>query len=433
MEIAIILLLVVANGIFSMAELAVVSSRKTRLQERKDNGSRGAGVAMELAAQPDDFLSTVQVGITLIGTLAGAFGGATIAGKLAQVLNSWIPVTAAYNETVAITFVVLVISYLSIVIGELVPKSLALGNAEGIASVLAPPMRFVSRLGSPAVRFLSFSTRVVMKLIPIRANNDAPVTEAEIHDLIAQGTRHGSFEEAEQEMVKGVFRLGDRRIVDLMQPRSKVVSLDVNEPWETNRQLLQNSPYSRYPLMEGELDRFIGVVHVKDIALGLLRESIDLRALARKPLIVPETAPALDVLERFQQAKDRIAVIADEHGGISGIVTLTDLLDAVMGDLRSPGEKTRPGIASREDGSWLVDGAIPVADLVEQLPWRKLPGDLDEGFTTAGGFVLAHLRRIPVPGDHFEADGWRFEVVDMDGNRIDKILVTGPDGDEPTA
>ena len=429
MEIAIILLLVLANGLFSMAEMAVVSSRKTRLQQRKDNGSRGAGVAMELAAQPDDFLSTVQVGITLIGTLAGAFGGATIAGKLALSLNTLIPAAAAYTESISITVVVLLISYLSIVIGELVPKSLALGNAEGIASVLAPPMRFISRLGSPAVRFLSFSTRMVLKLIPIRPNTEAPVTEAEIHDLIAQGTRHGSFEEAEQEMVKGVFRLGDRRIVDLMQPRSKVVSLDVALPWETNRQTLLNSPYSRYPLIENELDHFIGIIHVKDIAMALLQDSIDLRQLARKALIVPEAAPALEVLERFQEAKDRIAVIADEHGGISGIVTLTDLLDAVMGDLRDPGEKSRPGVALRDDGSWLVDGAIPMADLIEQLSWRKIPGDLDEGYTTAGGFVLAHLRRIPVSGDYFHVDGWRFEVLDMDGNRIDKILVTGPASD----
>src|SRR5215203_862382 len=241
-EVALIIILVLANGIFSMAEMAVVSARKARLRQRSEEGRRGAAVALELANSPDDFLSTVQVGITMIGTLAGAFGGATLAEKLAAYLKQF-PAVAAYSDSISMTLVVLAISYLSLILGELVPKNIALSNAEGIASALAPPMRWLSKLGSPAVRFLTFSTRVVMKVLPVKPSSEAPVTEDEIKVLIAQGTEHGTFEEAEQEMVEGVFRLGHRRVDELMQPRGRVVALDADEPWEANREVLRRSAY----------------------------------------------------------------------------------------------------------------------------------------------------------------------------------------------
>jgi putative hemolysin len=423
LEVTLILLLVVANGIFAMAELAVVSSRKSRLRQRAEAGQRGAATALALAEKPDDFLSTVQVGITLIGTLAGAFGGATIAEKFALYLKTF-PAIAAQADSIAITVVVLSISYLSLILGELVPKNLALSNPEKVASFLAPPMQLLARLGSPFVRFLSFSTRIVMKLIPVKASNDAPVTEEEIKVLLAQGTEHGTFEEAEQEMVTGVFRLGDRRVVDLMQPRGKVRSLDTEEDWEVNRETLRSSTFSRFPVIEGDLDRVIGVIHVKDLFLMLdSGKPLDLRSVARNPLMLPEATPAFEALERLQESADQMALVIDEHGSVEGIVTLTDLMEGVLGEMRGPGEGNRAKAIQREDGSWLVDGQLPILEFLDELGLREIPGE-EEGFTTVAGLVLAHLHRIPVPGDHFAVDGWRFEVLDMDAKRVDKVLVS---------
>lgn len=421
-EVSLILLLVIANGVFSMAEMAVVSSRKARLRQRAEEGSKGAAVALELATNPHDFLSTVQVGITMIGTLAGAFGGATIADKLSVYLKQF-PQIAAYSDSIAITVVVLIITYLSLIIGELVPKNLALSNAEGISSALAPPMRWLSRVGSPAVSFLTFSTRMVMKLLPIRQGNEAPVTEDEIRVLIAQGTEHGTFEEAEQEMVQGVFRLGDRRVVDLMQPRGKVVWLDVHSSWEENRQLIRQATHSRFPVVDGDLDGVVGIVHVKELFMALESgRPLDLRALSTAPMMIPETTPALDVLERFQESGEQMALVVDEHGGVDGMVTLTDLLQAVVGDLRGPGEGIRSRLTKMADGSWQVDGAMPISDVKEALEWREVPGE-EYGFTTLGGLVLAHLHRIPSAGDSFTIDGWKFEVAAMEGNRVDRVLI----------
>lgn len=432
LEVFLVLLLVVANGIFSMAEMAVVSSRKARLRQRAEEGSRGAEVALELAANPHNFLSTVQVGITAIGTMAGAFGGATIAEKLAIFLKQY-PVVAPYADSVSITLVVLIITYLSLIIGELVPKNLALANAEGIATALAPSMRWLSRVGAPAVGFLTFSTQIVMKFLPVKPTDESPVTEEEIKLLIAQGTEHGTFEEAEQDLVEGVFRLGDRRVVDLMHPRGQVVWLNLKDSWEVNRAILAKSPHSRFPVTDGDLDDVFGIVHVKELFLATdAGGSPDLRKLARKPLIVPETAAALEVLDAFQVSGEQMALVVDEHGGIDGIVTLTDLVQAVVGDLRGPGEAVRARIAAQSDGSWLVDGALPVSDLLETLEIREIPGE-EDGFTTVAGLVLAHLHRIPVPGDHFVAGSWKFEVKAMDGNRIDKVhIVTAPENASPS-
>ncbi len=423
LQVSLILLLVVANGIFSMAEMAVVSSRKARLRQRAEEGSKGAQVALELATNPRDFLSTVQVGITTIGTLAGAFGGATIADKLSIYLKQF-PQVATYSDSISITVVVLIITYLSLIIGELVPKNLALSNAEGIATVLSPPMRWLARAGAPAVSFLTFSTQLVMKLLPFRQSNEAPVTEDEIRVLIAQGTEHGTFEEAEQDMVEGVFRLGDRRVVDLMQPRGKVVWLDIASPWETNREVIQQATHSRFPVVDGDLDGVIGIVHVKELFMALeTGRPLDLRALSTAPMMIPETTPALDVLERFQESGEQMALVVDEHGGIDGMVTLTDLMQAVLGDLRGPGEGVRSRITRMADGTWQVDGAMPISDVKEALEWQEVPGE-EDGFTTLGGLVLAHLHRIPTAGDHFTIDGWKFEVTAMEGNRVDRVVIT---------
>lgn len=421
LEITLIFLLVIANGVFSMTELAVVSARKIRLQQKAEEGSKGAKAALDLAANPNDFLSTVQVGITMIGTLAGAFGGATIAEKLALRFKD-APYIGPYSETVSMGLVVLAITYLSLVIGELVPKSLALGHAESIASALAPLMKGVSKIGSPLVRFLTFSTEMVMKLIPIKKGSEAPVTEEEIKALIAQGAEHGTFGEAEQEMVAGVFRLADRRVAEMMTHRQKIRWLDVHESWESNQETIAGSSRSRFLVSDGDLDNLIGVVHVKDILAAMHGNAVvDLRDIAKRPLVAPEATPALQLLERFQETGEQIAVIVDEHATIQGLVTITDLMRGILGDLPSPDEGPRPAVALREDGSWLIDGTVLYPDMLETLAIRELPQE-EEGFTTVAGFILAHLQRIPAAGDHFTVANWRFEVLDMDGNRIDKVL-----------
>jgi len=421
-EVSLVLFLVLLNGVFSMAEMAMVSSRKARLRHRAAEGRYGAEVALNLRENPHDFLSTVQIGITLIGTLAGAFGGATIAEELAAYLQRF-PSISAHSETISISGVVLAISYLTLVIGELVPKTLALSNAEGIASALAPTMRFLARIGAPAVGVLTFSTRLVTKILPFKPGLEAPVTEEEVKVLIAEGTKHGTFEQAEQDMVEGVFRLSDRRAIDLMKPRARVFWVDVQDSWDANRQIIKNSEYSRFPVVDGTPDRIVGVVHVKDLLMAIDRGGeLHLREIARKPLLISEFTPALDLLERFQESGEQMALIVDEHGGFQGIVTLTDLMDAIVGDLRGPNEKAAPRMFKREDGSWLVDGSLPILDLLETLSLTRAHGE-EGGFSTVGGLCLAHFNRIPSAGDHLVIDGWRFEVVDMDRNRIDKVLV----------
>ncbi len=423
LEVILVLLLVLANGVFAMAEMAVVSARKARLRQRADEGRGGAAAALELAERPHNFLSTVQVGITLIGTLAGAFGGATIAKNLSVYLQRY-PSLAAYSETIGITAVVIGISYLSLILGELVPKNLALSNPEGIASVLAPAMRRLARLGSPAVAFLTFSTNLVIKLLPFKPASEEPVTEEEVKVLMAQGTEYGTFEEAEQEMVEGVFRLGDRRAIDLMRPRSRVTWLDAQDSWDTQREIVRRSEYSRFPVGDGDLDRVIGTVHVKALFRDWDKgETPNLRTISSKPLLIPELTPALELLEQMQQTGDQMALIVDEHGVVQGIVTLTDLFEGILGDLRGPGAIPQPQITRRDDGSWLADGSLPITDMLRVLGLRQIPGNA-AGFNTAGGWFLAHFNQIPKPGDHVIADGWRLEVVDMDRHRIDKILIS---------
>ena len=421
-EILFIILLILANGVFSMAEMAVVSSRRARLLRRSEQGSRGASVALELADHPQEFLSTVQVGITLISIFVGAYGGATIAGDLTRYLAQF-PQTAGYSESIAMGAVVFMITYLSLILGELVPKNLALGHADAIASAVARPMRRLSRWASPVVRLLSLSTRGVIAVLPIKKGKAAPVTAEEIRILMMQGAEHGTFEEAEQEMVEGVFRLGERTVADLMKPRLRVVWLDIEDDWATNERKVVGSIYSRFPVAKGDLDCLIGVVHVKDLFAAAGRgEAVDMAAAARKPLFVPEATSALVALDSFQRSGDQLAVVVDEYGAVQGIVTLTDLMEAVVGDLYAPGEEAPPQVMKRDDRSWLADGSIPVRDLLDALGLEKLPGDKADSMTL-GGLVLAYLNRIPSPGDSFTVDDWQFEVVDMDGNRVDKVLI----------
>lgn len=420
-EILLIILLVIANGIFSGSEIAIISARKVRLDQLA-RGSRNARVALKLANSPNNFLSAVQIGITLIGILSGTVGGATIATRL-QSLFSQVPVLAPYSEPLSIVIVVTAITYLSLVIGELVPKRIALNNPEQIACNVAGPMNFLAKLTAPIVHLLSISTDGVLKLLNIQANEEQTVTEEEIKVLIEQGARAGLFEVAEQDMVTRVFRLGDRPIRSVMSPRPEIMWLDVDSPLEeTQREILESS-YSRFPVGQGTIDQCLGIASVKDFLNAYLSgKPVDLRSILQPALFVPENTPTLDVLENFRRTGHHMALVADEYGGIEGLVTLNDLTEAIVGNLSNQGVE-EPQIIHREDGSWLLDGLLSIDDLKELLK-RELPLENLGNYQTLGGLMLALFERVPRSSDYYESNGLRFEIVDMDGNRVDKVLVT---------
>jgi putative hemolysin len=421
-EILFIILLLIANGLFAMSEIALVSSRRARLQRRaeKDGGAR---VALELANAPDRFLSTAQIGITLIGILAGAFGGATITGRLAERLNR-IPALAPYSEAVSFVVVVAAITYLSLVVGELVPKRLALNYPERIASRVAKPMLFLSRLTYPAVRALSASSSFLLRLLGARPAEEPPITEEEVKILIDVGAEAGVFEAAEHELVDNIFRLADLKIPQLMTPRLDIVWLDVESPPEEIRGRIISSPYSRMPVCEGTLDNILGVVKARDLLARVLAgKLLDLRAETRPPLYVPETRTALQLLELFKQSATHIAMVVDEHGALEGLVTMNDVLEAIVGEMPAHHRRVEDLAVQREDGSWLLDGRMPISDFKELFSIKRLPREEEGGYHTLAGFIMTYLGRLPSASDHFVWNGLRIEVVDMDRRRIDKVLV----------
>ena len=423
LEMLFVFLLILANGLFAMAEIAILSSRKVRLQQRANEGDLRARAALELAETPNRFLSTVQIGITLIGILAGAYGGATIAHELAAQLER-ISFLAPYSHAISLGVVVLGITYLSLILGELVPKRLALNSPERIACALATPMRLVAVLAFPAVRLLSLSTEVVLRLLGVQPTAEPPVTEEEIKILIEQGTQAGVFEAAEQDMVERVFRLGDRHVGVLMTPRTEIVWLDVEDSSEQIQSRITSTVHSRFLVAQGALDQVLGIVHAKDLlARSLEGQPFDLKACLRQPLFVPESMRALKVLELFKQSGTHLALVVDEYGGIEGLVTLNDILEAIVGDLPSIDEAAEPPVVQREDGSWLLDGMLPVDEVKELFQLAQLPEEETGTYQTLGGMVMSHLGRIPSAADHFEWAGLRFEVIDMDGHRVDKVLV----------
>lgn len=423
-EIFIILLLILFNGIFAMSEIAVVSSRKTRLQQLANQGDLKARAALDLANSPNRFLSTVQIGITLVGILAGAFGGATLSRTLSKQISQ-IPFLEPYSGAIGLFTVVLAITYLSLVVGELVPKRLALNAPEKIAANIAMPMKLLAVLAAPVVHLLSSSTELGLKLFGVGPSSTEPlVTEDEIKVLLEQGREAGMFEAAEQDMVERVFRLDDQPISALMTPRPDIVWLNLHSSAEENRQKITHSDHTRFPVCQGTLDNVLGVVQVTDLlARSLSGEPLDLTACLRQPLFVPETTRALRILEMFKQSNTHIAFAVDEYGVIQGVVTLNDILEAIIGDMPTMGQSEDMPAVQREDGSWLLDGMLSIEKFKELFGLTKLPGEDMGNYQTLGGFVITHLGRIPVAADHFEWDGFRFEVMDMDGNRVDKMLV----------
>lgn len=422
-EILIIFLLILANGLLAMAELAIVSARKARLEQSVQEGDERSRLALKLATAPGYFLAAVQVGITLVGILSGAFAGATIAEELEGWLGEVFGLQP-YFTALSVGVVVLFITYFSLVLGELAPKQIALNNPEGIAARLAPPMHTLTRLVLPLVKFLNASTGLVIKLLGIRPSPEPKVSEEEIKIMIGQGTDAGVFEPMEEEIVDQVFRLGDLKAENLLTPRTEIDWLDLDDPPELLRQQIVESIHTYLPVARGSLDDLAGFIRGKDLlAQSLCGEPFDLLAVTRPPLLVPESTPALEVLERFKQTRVHIAFVLDEYGGIQGLLTSTDLLEAMVGDLPELHETPDPDIVQREDGSYLLDGLLAIDRFKELFGLKSLPGEEDRLFQTLGGFVMTSLGRVPKPGDHFHFQSLRIEVMDMDGNRVDKLLV----------
>lgn len=423
-EIIIVLVLIVINGIFALSEFALVSAKKTRLRQRAEEGDARAATALKLANDPTQFLSTIQIGITLVGIFVGAFGGATIAEELASYLQE-IPTLAPYSDALSITLVVLVITYLTLIFGELVPKRLALNNAEAIASHVAKPMFFLSIIAKPLVFILSHSTETVLRLMRVRKTTGPPITEEEIKIMLEEGTKAGVFERAELSMIEGVFDIGDRRVESLMTHRTDIVALDLDDPVGENLRKMIESGRSNFPAYERDLDDVVGMVSVKDILAKLVESgTVDIRASVTKPLFIPEAITVLKLLESFKGTGVHVALITDEYGSIQGIITLHDILEAIVGDVHTLGEPVETQVTVLENGSWLIDGDTPVEKLKDVLSVDSFPGEDRGYYRTIAGLIMFILQRIPKTGDHIELNGLRYEVVDMDGNRIDKVMVT---------
>lgn len=422
-EILIILFLILASGLFVMSELAIVSARKVRLQQLAERGDTRARAALELASSPNQFLGTVQIGITLLTILSGAYGEETIAKRLAPILSS-IAFLENYKHQLAKGLAILIITYLTLIIGELVPKRLALSRPEPIASVVAIPMQMLARIGSPIVYLLTVSTEAVLRLLGSKPSTEPLVTEEEIRVLIEQGTEEGTFEEAEQDMVERVFRFGDRPVSSFMTPRPDIVWLDLEDTPQENRKKIIDGGYSRYPVCQSGLDNVLGIIPVTGLlARSFCNEQMDLTVGLLQPTYVPESTRGLKVLELFKQTITHMALVVDEYGVIQGIVTLNDVMIEIVGDVPSIDDQENPEIVQRDDGSWLLDGMLSVDEFFELFDIEQLSPQDRGSYQTLGGFVITHLARIPSAADHFEWQGMRFEVMDMDGNRVDKVLV----------
>ncbi|MFC3079727.1 hemolysin family protein [Phenylobacterium terrae] len=419
---AVVLLLVVLNGLFAMSELAIVSSRKVKLQVQAERGSRGARAALSLAQDPNRFLSAVQVGITLVGILAGAFGQATIAGELDGLLEQNVPALAPYSEAIATGVVVVVLTYLSLIVGELVPKRIALIHPEAIARVVARPLQLLSAAMSPFVTLLTGSTALALKLLRIKDADGSAITQEEVETVLAEGTGAGVIEPEEQEMIQGVMRLGDRPVRVAMTPRRDVYWVSLEDPEETLRDDIRSCPYSRMVVVSGQdFDSPLGVVHKRDVADMLLEDRpFDLRALIQEPLYIPETTSLLGAFAQLKGSATHMAFVVDEFGGLEGVITPTDLLEMIAGDFNEAHDEPGQAIIRREDGSWLVDGRADLVELSDVLGVSLGDG---HGYHTIAGLILDRLGRFPAEGETLTVGGVQIEVVDMDERRIDKLVI----------
>ncbi len=431
MEIAILLALILLNGVFAMSEIALVSARKARLQKLIDEGDRGAIEAVKLGEDPTRFLSTVQIGITSIGVLNGVVGESA----LAQPLGIWLHGLGMAQPTagyVATAIVVAGLTYFSIVLGELVPKRLGQLAPETLARAVARPLSWLAVASTPFVKLLSSSTRLVLRLIGIKSGAGPAVTEEEIHALLVEGSEAGVIERHEHTMVRNVFRLDDRQLTSLMVPRGDVISLDVELPLEENLRRIEESDHSRFPVVRGGMHDVIGVVSARQLLARKLRgEATDLAAVMQAPVYVPESVTGMELLEHFRSSGGQMAFVIDEYGEVLGIVTLQDLIEAITGEFK-PDIAGDEWAVQREDGSWLLDGLIPIPELKDRIGLRSVPEEDKERYHTLSGMLLLLLGRLPQIADSVSWLDWKFEIVDMDGKRIDKVLATPlPREEEP--
>ena len=424
-EIIIILFLIVANGVFAMSEIAIVSARRIRLQKLADKGSLGAKTALQLAAEPNKLLAVVQFGITLISMITGVFGGNAIAEKLKPSIAQ-IPSLEPYAATVSLSIVVVIITFLSLIIGELVPKRIGMANPEAIAVKLAPLMLIVSKIGSPFVWILSKTTELILRILGLNKVREQAVTEEEIKALIEEGTQGGHFELTEQKMVEQVFRMADKRVDELMQPRMEVVYLDVNNTWAENVAVIQQDTHSNYPICEDSLDNVVGVLNTKDLVCYQLEKPATvetLRELATEPLYVPENMRAFPLLEMMREEGTYFALVIDEFGAVQGAVTMNNVLQEIAeNSTEAPAHEEDNRIIRREDGSFLIDGMTQRDYFKDYFHLSELPNEDD--YNTIAGLIINGLKYIPETGELYQWNNYRFEIMDMDGNRIDKILLT---------
>lgn len=419
LEIIIILGLILLNGLFSMAEIALVSARKARLEGQANKGDKRAKEALELSTHPDKFLSTVQIGITLIGILTGIYSGEKLKSNLVDFLNQF-EMVKPYSSAVATTIIVIIITYFSLVLGELVPKRIGLSRPETIAKLMAGPMRIVSIITYPFIWLLTKSTHVIVDIFNIKAK-DTQVTEEEIKAIISEGTEQGTIDEAEQEIIERVFHLGDRNITSLMTHRSDIIWFDVDDNEVSIREKIVSEPHSAYPVCENDIDNIRGVVSLKD--LYVTNDLTVFKQYMKPALFVPENITAYTLLEKFKEKKLHACFIVDEYGSMQGMITLNDILEAIVGDLPQQNLEDYE-IVEREDGSFLVDAQIPFYDFLSRFEKTEWMHEGEQEFDTLAGFILHILERIPVTGDKMEWKGFTIEIIDMDAQRIDKVLVT---------
>jgi len=421
-ELVIVFLLILANGVFAMSEASIVAARKVRLQNRAQTGDTRAAAALALANEPNRFLSTVQIGITLIGIFAGAYGGAGLSEFISKAVENSVPALTAYADSIGLVCVVALIGYFSLIIGELVPKRLALQNPENIASRVAGPMNVISKIASPVVSFLGFSTNSVLKVLGVKDSDEPAVTEEEVKVMVAQGAQSGVFHVTESEMVDRVFRLGDKTVAALMTRRPNLVWLDAEKSWRDNAEIIIASPYSHLLVGRGSSDDIEGIVRAKDLLTQIVKgESVDLQKAMQPVVFVPEAMPAFRLLETLRAQGTDIVVVVNEFGATQGMVTLHDILEAIVGDMPIVDESDERYATQREDGSYLCDALMPIDEFQQLFDIPTLP--LERQVGSLSGFVLAFLGHIPVAAETFEAAGLHFEILDMDGQRIDTIGV----------
>lgn len=423
LSVIIIFLLIVINGTFAMSEIALISARKVRLQQMSKDGIKSAQAALDISENPNKFLSTVQIGITLIGILSGALGGAALSSSLSETIEkvAWL---APYSNVLSVAIVVLLTTYFSLVIGELIPKRLGMNSPEKIASAVALPMKAISWLMRPIVRLLSASTDIGLKIMRIEASKDPVITEEEIKILMKEGAQSGIFESAEEDMVTGIFRLGGRYIDSIMTPRPEIEWIDLEEPVEVILEQVINSNHSLFPVAAGELDNVYGMLLVKDLLSKSLNGATPaIEELVQPPLFVPDSTSAIKALDLIKEAGSHAALVIDEFSGVVGMVTLYDVLKSIVGAIPTAGEEEELQVVQREDGSWLLDGLLDIDDVKELLGIEILPDEDRVGFQTLGGFMMTVLDSIPEVGQTVDVHHFRFEVVDMDGKRVDQVLV----------